>query len=1275
MRIASLVLLLMVLTFTSLEAQINDWENQAVFGINKEKYHVSVIPYANQEMALQREKGKSQFYKLLNGVWKLNYVKTPEDVPENFFKSDFDISKWVKVNVPGSLENQGFSEFYFTNISYPFTANEPKIVHSENPVALYRTTFTLPVDWNKRQTFIDFDGVESAFYIWVNGQKVGYSENSYCTAEFNISKYLKSGENTLSVQVFRFSDGSYLEDQDYWRLSGIFRDVSLYSVPQVNIRDYYVTTDLDSKYQNADLKASFKLKNFAVKTNNQYTIETSLFDADKKLVSSTKSDVIKFNGNDTAEISLSAKLINPVKWNTEKPYLYTLLTFLKDNKGSVLEILSSKIGIRKIETKEGVLMVNGVRVIVRGVNRHEHDPYTGRYITRESMIKDITLMKQNNINAVRTCHYNNAPLWYELCDEYGIYLCAEANLESHGYWDRFTKDPKWEVCFLDRCMGLVQPYKNNASVLYWSLGNESGFGPNHVSMSKWIHKNEPTRPVHYNPADRDPSVDIVSPMYPSVEAYASIAKEEHRPIIMCEYAHGMGNSVGNLKEYWDPTYTLPRAQGGYIWDWVDQGFFKKNEKGIEYIANSGELNDPKSQAYVGFDGMVLADRTPQPELLEFKYIVQPFRFKAIDILNGKLKVQNLYEATNLNEFDGNWELLENGKIIQQGTISKLDVPAGVEKEFDIPFTKPQIKAGAEYLLNVHFALSQKKSWADKGLEIAYEQFKLPVSVTANDFAWDKKSTNLKLNDLAEKISITGKDFTVDFSKTTGTISSFIYLEKELIKQGPQLNLYRAPTDNDEMWFSPTSPAAFWRKIGLNNLKHNIQKVVATKLDNGIYEVTCNLIVSSPTEANLIENTMTYKIFPDGDIFLNSNLSLLNDFRLTTEKGLPRIGVEMILPTGYENMQWYGKGPFENYIDRNHASKTGLFKSTVEAQYFPYSRPQATGNHTDVSYVGLYDKDGIGLAVYGVPFIETSALHYSQNSLDKKSVNDVVRVDDIYLDVDLRQRGLGGASCGPDVRPEYKVDVKNYNYNIRLKPINLNKVTPMDLVSESPVVAVPEFSVTNNYMMINDSLSLTTISKGAQIYYTLNGTEPTEKSTLYTTPIKVTKYINIKAKAFKKDCFASTTVSASYQIRKMLLNYDKPVKWNQEPVDVKVKLDKLTEIGIIVADPDMDNNYDHVDLVQARFIKKDGSVVNLTDLKPILTFQGWNTLKTNETVGGNPLTLKGVVYKNGLGTHSYAEIWYKLSDDFVEFQMLYGLDDESHGQGSNEVRLKIVGIEK
>ncbi|MBO9684237.1 MAG: DUF4981 domain-containing protein, partial [Flavisolibacter sp.] len=709
---------------------LNDWENQKVFGINKQYYHVNVVPYVDLKSSLGMDYTKSGFYKSLNGTWKINYVNKPSDAPADFYKPEYSIAGWKDVKVPYSLEAAGFGEFIFVNVVHPFDSrNPPKVGSDFNPVASYRTTFTVPSNWNGRQVFLNFDGVESAFYLWINGKKVGFSENSYCPAEFDVTSYLKPGENVLAVQVYRFSDGSYLEDQDFWRLSGIFRDVYLYSTPKVLVNDYTIVTDLDNNYVDADFNLSIKLKNHSA-TNNQesYSAELTLFDQSGKIVFKETTASIKANELEENRIKFSKKIKNPLKWTAETPNLYKLSIALKNSKGAAVEYLSSQVGFREVEWKDGVLKVNGKRILIRGVNRHEHDPVSGRYVTRESMVQDIKLMKQHNINAVRTSHYTNTPLWYQLCDEYGIYLCAEANIESHQYWSRFARDSSWLGAFLDRNAGNVEPYKNHASIIYWSLGNETGFGQNHVKMSEWIHKNDPTRPVHYNPAGRDASIDIIGPMYPTVEGYAADARNDNRPVIMCEYAHGMGNSLGNLKEYWEPSYALPRAQGGFVWDWVDQGFLKKDKNGNTFIANSGDLNDPRSEAYVGFDGIVNADRTPQPELFELKYIIQPVKITLSDLASGKIKILNRYEFSNLNILNAEWELLENGKQIQRGVIGKIDLNPGVEKEMVIPFTKPTLKKQSEYFLNISFKLSNATSWAEKGHLVAWEQLELPYKV-------------------------------------------------------------------------------------------------------------------------------------------------------------------------------------------------------------------------------------------------------------------------------------------------------------------------------------------------------------------------------------------------------------------------------------------------------------------------------------------------------------------------------------------------------------------
>ncbi|HEX8549472.1 MAG TPA: glycoside hydrolase family 2 TIM barrel-domain containing protein, partial [Cytophagaceae bacterium] len=789
-----LALFIFTLLFQTTQAQVNDWETESVLSTNKEDYHVEVVPYDDIASALKGDKAKTSFIQSLNGKWKFNWVPKPADAPQDFYKPDYDVSNWGEIQVPGNMELQGHGAPIFTNIVHPFKpANPPSIPNDDNPVGSYRRKFTVPTSWSGRKIYINFDGVESAYYLFVNGKKVGYSENSYSPSEFDITKYLQTGENTLAVQVYRYSDGSYLEDQDFWRLSGIFRNVYLYSKATVSISDYTVVTDLDSDYRNALLKCSFEFRNTNLKEKNVYTTAVDLYDQNNKILSQT-SLPIKLLNKLSEKVSLQLPVTAPHKWSSDEPYLYTLIISVKDSKGIINEILSTKVGFRKIEWKSGILTVNGVRTIIRGVNRHEHDPITGRYVTRDAMIADIKLMKQHNVNAVRTCHYPDAPEWYDLCDEYGLYLCDEANIESHAFWGKFSNMPSWKNAFMDRVVSLVKRDKNHASVLYWSMGNESGFGPNHVAVSSWTRTYDPTRPVHYNPADTDPSVDIIAPMYPTEATVRDLAINENRPVIMCEYAHSMGNSTGALMEYWKHVYTLPRAQGGFVWDWMDQGFFATHSNGKRFIANGGQMNDPKSEKLVAFDGLINADRTIQPELLELKYVMQPLRFSPINIATRKFKVKNWSEFLNANFYDINWKLVENGKVTQNGSL-QLDLDAQKEREFEVPYLMPGFKAGTNYLLQIFVTLKETTKWADKGHEVAHAEFEIQNNLLHKELGL-LKTPKMKLETDASELKIKGGNFSVVFSKITGNMSSLKFEDKELLKHGPELNIWRAPSDND-----------------------------------------------------------------------------------------------------------------------------------------------------------------------------------------------------------------------------------------------------------------------------------------------------------------------------------------------------------------------------------------------------------------------------------------------------------------------------------------------
>lgn len=1265
------LLAFVTLITTSARSQVRDWENQYVFGIHKEPYHVQTIPYQDAAQALTYNKAVSPFYKLLNGTWKFNRVDNEKAIPADFYKPEFSVSGWGNIQVPGSVEMQGYGTPIFKNVTYPFDpAMPPFIPHLTNPVNLYRTSFNIPENWNGQQVFIAFNGIESAYYLYVNGQKVGYSENSYSTSEFNITSYLKPGENTLAVENYRFSDGSYMEDQDFWRFSGIFRDVYLYAKPMVNIADYSIVTDLDDQYQNADLNMTFNLKNFKGSDKSQYSIETSLFDADKKPVVTTKSGPVKFTGAETV-VNLSQKLVAPHKWNTEQPYLYTLVIALKDPKGKVLETLSSRVGVREVKIVNGVLTVNGVRVIIRGVNRHDHSPRWGRYTDLQTMTTDARLMKQFNINAVRTCHYTNDPAWYDLCDEYGIYLCAEADLESHGVWDRLTKDSTWRYAFMDRCYSLVHNNRNHPAVIIWSLGNESGYGPNHMAMADWIHKYDVTRPVHYNPADQDSHVDIVAPMYPSVEGYTNLAKTEHRPIIMCEYAHAMGNSCGNLREYWEPTYTLERAQGGYIWDWVDQSLYTKNKEGKEFLANSGEMNDPQSEQFVGFDGMVLGDRTVQPELYAYKYIIQPLKITAKDILNGKFAVTNRYEVNNLNILDGSWELTDGGTVIQKGSLGTLDVSAGKEKEFSISFTQPQLAPGHEYWINFSFKSTADTKYAAKGHEIASEQFKVPFNVAEKQFEWNKTNGSLSAQETADQVKVAEGNLAVTISKQTGEIISFVSGNKELLKQGPRLSLWRAPTDNDEKWWNMNSPACQWRRLGFNNLQFEVKSIKVNDTKQGRIEVVVDQKVNSAYIKHLADYKTVYTFFAGGEVFVTPSIHFIpgND---VLPAWLPKLGVELVLSPEFENFAWYGRGPVENYIDRNDGMHVGRYAAAVEKLYFPYTRPQTCGNMTDVRWAALTDAQGDGLAVFGLPLLETSALHFSQKDLDQYSLNDVTHRNDVYWNIDFQNTGLGGGSCGPDVRTPYRLKAADISYTIRLKAVNINKDKLQDMVSKSPYVTAPVILPAN--AVLKEKVEITS-EPGAEIRYTTDGTEPTQTSALYSAPFDLGKPALVKARAFKKDLISSGVITQQYEAYAQPLFSIQEVKAKQPAVPVDVKIQGISRLGLIVTDPDNDISLDHVDFAETKFIKADGSEIYLSSLTPLSARQGWSTLKLDVSIDENPITIAGKKYTTGLGTHAAAEIWYEIPEGVVAFKTLFGIDDETNGQGSGKAGLIVLGGKK
>ena len=637
------------------EPEINDWENPEMVGRNKEPGHCTLTPFGDAESAMCGKRESSQYYKSLNGMWKFNWVIKPAERPMDFYKVGFDDSGWKEIDVPSNWEMRGYGRPIYINAGYPFPRKPPYIDNDYNPVGSYRTTFTIPEEWEGREVFVHFDGVMSAFYLWVNGKSVGYSQDSMTPAEFNITRYLRKGENVLAAEVYRWCDGSYLEDQDTWRLSGIYRDVYLFSTPKLHLRDFFVRSELDENYKDAKLMVTAKVKNYSDRKAGGAEVELKLLDAETKepILAEVKARADgSIAAGEEREINIEADVSEPKKWSAEEPHLYIVLLTLKDSGGEMLEVERCNFGFRKVELKGGQLLVNGKAIYIKGVDRHEHDPDEGRAIRCSLMMKDIKLLKQNNINTVRTSHYPDKPAWYDLCDKFGIYLIDEANIESHGmghHKNPIANDPKWKKAHMERVMRVVERDKNHPSVIIWSLGNEAGDGTNFEAASEWAHNRDKSRLVQYEPGREKPYTDIVCPMYSSITYIRRYAREErNRPLIMCEYAHAMGNSVGNLQDYWDVIEEYKHLQGGCIWDWADQGLRKKDANGKEFWAYGGDYGEKKHDGNFCCNGIVMPDRKPNPSLYEVKKVYQNIKVKEVDLAEGKMFVHNKYIFKSLS---------------------------------------------------------------------------------------------------------------------------------------------------------------------------------------------------------------------------------------------------------------------------------------------------------------------------------------------------------------------------------------------------------------------------------------------------------------------------------------------------------------------------------------------------------------------------------------------------------------------------------------------------
>lgn len=1235
-----------------------DIQNPQMTGRGRLTPHAFAIPYANTSQAFANEWEQSPYFKSLNGKWLFHWESRLPDRPAGFYLPKYDHSGWDSISVPANWELSGYGIPIYVNQSYEWTwdPQPPEIPNIENPVGAYATWFEVPDNWRGRRVILHVGAVKSAMHLWINGQQAGYSQDSKTPAEFDITSFIKDGRNKLAMQVVRWSEGTYLECQDFWRISGIERDVFLYSKPNLSIDDFFVHAGLTENYIDGVMKTEVLVQNYSLQKTSKTTLKLQLFGQSTGSLIDEQTKEINLGGKEKTTITFNTKIKSPRRWTAETPELYTVVLTVTESKTGVQEVVATKTGFRNIEIKNGQLLVNGEAVLLRGVNRHEHDPLTGHVISEASMLEDVRLMKLNNVNAVRTCHYPDDPRWYSLCDKYGLYVIDEANIESHGMGygvQSLAKDTLWRKAHLERVQNMMERDKNYPSIIIWSMGNEAGDGVNFTTCYEWLKHRDPSRPVQYERALLGPNTDIFCPMYASIQYIEKYGQQpQTRPLILCEYAHAMGNSTGNLQDYWDVIEKYDHLQGAFIWDWVDQGILVADESGTEYYAYGGDFGgkDVPSDGNFCINGLISPDRTPHPAMEEVKKVYQPLGIEPVNPLGGRFHIINKHDFLNLSHFNLRWEIMSQGRILMEGVVQRPDIAPHTSRTINLDYDTLYQQSNQEYFINFSLQTIGADGLLPADYPVATAQFPIPNYMPPVKVV-PPAAGELQVMEIEGLLRFSGKDFIIDFNKNSGEMVRWTADGNDLLEAPMDFNFWRAPTDNDfgngmdqrcKMWkrapdtrilrkatftaidgshaiftaayylpevmaelaidytingrgevvvderltmLPPPDPdvevlspsrAGFGRALDLDALPAKFQ--LDYKYSEKLSDFTIETLVYPSAFGN--NNTIwdnaewakhrlhyefrdngklcfclagndqitldfpfakeqwylisavynstagTVKFYLDGDLISENRITdgvaadfsgvsfiggyqqgerlfdgKIDELRLwdvartdeeikasasapmtgkeqhlviyldfenlahpnldegsdlqtefidlrTLRPELPRFGMRWVMPGQYDNLQWFGRGPQENYIDRNTGAFVGKYSSTAAEQYFPYIRPQENGNKTDIRWMTLTDDAGNGLLIDGLPLFSGSALNNSIEDFDQgtksnyRHTNDIVLRDTVFVTVDLQQMGLGGDdSWGSRTHPQYVLPAADYHFTFRMIPLRNEQPDP------------------------------------------------------------------------------------------------------------------------------------------------------------------------------------------------------------------------------------------